>query len=528
MDSTAARRMFAATLIALVLVAGLAASVSAVEPPASASSASLSFVPVTEDGRDARPVLRGPVDDEIYIVGPGDGFRITIVGPTIETHSGTVTPEGELVIPGVAAVAVAGETLASVKERLSLRVGERYKDVEVTVSLVDVRLFQVHVLGAVENPGVYIATAMDPVSVIIDLAGGPLPGASRRNIVVTRYGGAEVRADLTRYLNTGDMSANPPVVDGDVIYVPYSTSFVEISGGVHRPGRYELVAGETVGDLVNIAGGFVRGALADSVEVRTFVDGRTARTVFVASGGGGADRVLEDGDQVTVKLNPHWKTPKEVTIQGEVLYPGSYGIDEGKDRLSDVVARAGGFTEDASVALSILVRPEVPVEDDPEFERLQTMTAGEMENTEYAYLKTMYRHVRGRVSLDFAKAMAGDASHDVLLSDGDVIVVPKDDDTVNVIGQVGNPGKIQHAPGKHYRFYIEEAGGFSYGASRGRIRVIKGATGERRRARFAGALEPGDVVWVPEKPETDWLEFLKEIASLASAVATVYLVVTTN
>lgn len=483
---------------------------------------------LSAQGAAAEPpvVLRGPVDADVYIVGPGDRFRITIVGPVVETHEGIVTPEGELVLPGIAAVSVAGRDLSTIKAMLRDRVAERYSEADVSVSLVEVRRFQVNVLGAVEKPGTYVATAMEPVGALIDAAGGLADGASERNIIVTRLGGETERVDLERYTNTGDMDANPPVVDGDVVYVPFAESRVGIFGGVNRPGTYELVSGETLHDLLGVAGGLVRGALADSIEITSFADDRVSVTSHVSLADGGASRMLRDGDVVTVRVDTHWRTQKQVNLQGEVRYPGTYAITEGEDTLSALIARAGGLTDDASADLSAVIRPGIVDEVDPEFERLSAMAAGDMESTEYAYFKTMYRHSDGRVSTDFAKAISGDPDHDVLLADGDVIVVARAQNSVNVIGQVSSPGKVEYEPGKRYRHYIDEAGGFADRASRGGTRVIKGATGEWKRARTAGRLEPGDIIWVPETPERDWLEFLKDIAAIASSVATVYLVVT--
>jgi len=470
--------------------------------------------------------LRGAVDDEEYIVGPGDRFSITIWGQNVTTASVSVTPEGDLVLPGVATVPVAGRTLADVKDDVQNRLGALYGNSEVSVALTALRRIQVNVLGAVLEPGPYVATALSPASQLVRTAGGLIDGASERNIVISRRGGQRERLDLTRYHNTGDLTADPPILDGDVIFVPHATAFVSVYGGVARPGEYELVEGETIASLIDVAGGLVRGAIADTVELTTFVDESTRRSFLVGNALRGADaRALRDGDQVVVRFDQDWRALTRVEVDGEVEYPGEYAISEGVDRLSDVIGRAGGPTEGASLVLARLIRSSARRDRDLEYERLSDMDVGDMTSEEYAYLKSRARQLPGTVSVDFARALDGDDAHDVLLVDGDRIEIPKVETTVEVIGQVARPGRVTHAPGERYGYYVRAAGGYSPDASRGAARVIKGSTGERRRARTAGALEAGDVVWIPEREDINWWGIIKDVAAFASTVATLYLII---
>ena len=106
--------------------------------------------------------LAGPVDDATYVVGPGDVFSITVWGQNVVSHRATVSPEGELVIPGVATVAVAGRLLRDTKADVARSLESFYRDVEVSVSLVGLRNILVNVLGGVIDPGTYVGTALDP------------------------------------------------------------------------------------------------------------------------------------------------------------------------------------------------------------------------------------------------------------------------------------------------------------------------------------------------------------------------------
>ncbi len=471
------------------------------------------------------PVLQGPVDDGTYIVGPGDRFSITVWGQGVASHLVTVTPEGELVIASVATVPVAGKLLRDAKVDVAKSLELFYHNVEVSVSLVGLRRMLVNVLGGVKVPGSYAGTALDLAGELVRKAGGPAPDASSRNIRITRRNGQEHQVDLVRYRNTGDVAANPPILDGDVIFVPHAVEFVHIEGAVAAPARYERIAGETVGSLIELAGGFARGAVRDSVEVRQFVDDREMRSFFVdARSPAGAGTELGDGDQVYVRELNEWRRVTSVEVEGEVERPGPCGISEGTDRLSDVIRWAGGPTAEASLEDARLIRTVPWGGPDVEFTRLQEMPVSEMTEMEYDYFRIRSRD-RGTVVVDFVRALGGDESEDVLLLDGDRVVVPKRTTTVEVIGQVVDPGEVKHMPGKRYDYYIKEAGGYGSAARKDRVRVVSGSTGEWMDARRANVLSPGDVVWVPERPETDWWKVTKEIAAFLTSVATVYIVV---
>ena len=508
----------------LTLVAVLFAAPAAAVDATNANVGVKSVRPV-EEWVARSPALSGPIDDSTYIVGPGDKFSITVWGQGTVSHSVVVTPEGELVLPGIATIPVAGEVLEDVKRAISDRLSGFYHDVEVSVSLTDLRDMLVNVLGRVKDPGTYMGTPLDLAGEFIQKAGGLMPDASTRNIAVTRRSGDEARVDLARYENTGDVTANPPVLDGDVIFVPYAVAFVSVYGAVGSPGTFELAEGETVASLIELAGGFARGAITDSVEVRGFTGGVQASSVIVdLSAVAGAGRLLADGDQVYVREVTEWRRVTHVAVEGEVERPGPYGIEEGVDRLSDIVRRAGGPTPEAWLRGARLVRPRSEDDPDAEFERLSGMPVSEMTGLEYPYFKSRQRDQMSVVS-DFERAIAGDESEDALLLDGDLIVIPRYVDTVEVLGQVANPGKVGHLSGKGYGHYVEQAGGYTSLARKSRIRVVRGATGEWMYARSAGALEPGDLVWVPERGESNWWRVARELAGFIMSVVTVYVVI---
>lgn len=515
-----------------VLATLAAVLLSVAAAPAQTSAAALvaeTEIPEQIPAADAdrgRSALRGPVDDELYIMGPGDRLSVVLWGRSDVTHMVVVSPEGAVILPGVAPVPVAGLTLKAAKSRIADRLGEIYRNVEIDVALTALRAIRVNVLGGVARPGEYTGTALDLAGELIERAGGLRADASDRNIIIRRRTGEESRVDLTRYRNAGDMSGNPPILDGDVIFVPQAVAFVEVSGAVAWPGRYELAPGDTFESLMELAGGFARGAVTDTVFLRRFVDDTTTERMPLSMARS-ADRAtpLEDGDQLCVHFRNEWRVARRVIVEGEAVRPGPYGINEGADRLSSVLRRAGGPTKEASLSEAVVIRTPPTVEIDLELERLEGVPVSSMTDTEHAYWASRLREDPGRVVADFRKALEGDVDHDVLLRDGDLIVLPKASLTVRVSGQVANPGRVAHVEGKRYSYYVQAAGGYESGARRGRARVVRGATGEWVPAGRAGALEPGDEIWVPERREGATWKLIKDVAQLVAAIATAYLLI---
>ena len=513
-------------------IVGLLASVPAA--PASATPIGVGAVPADTSGLAAAPsalppldvrALQGPVDPDAYRIGPGDVFAVTVVGPSPETWQLPVTPEGFVMLPRSGLVDVAGLSLAKAKEKITGALGDAYRNIDLHVALMSLRRVRVHVTGQVLRPGTYTGTALDLAGEMIAAAGGLTDEASRRAIRLVRRDGTELRVDLDRYDRTGDVEANPTILGGDVVRVPFVKQQVSVEGAVESPGIYEFVEGDRVGDLLEIAGGLTWDARTDSLEVRP--------RRFTGDSGAGTlplneatlARAVRDGDQVNVGYLDDRSAFRFVTIEGQVRFPGPYGVREGTDRLSDIVRRAGGFTPRASLGEATLIRSHGAEKTDPEFERLKLIPVQDMSETEYAYFKSKSRERKGLVVVDFEAFADGNEAEDHLLENGDRIFVPERRETITVSGSVTLPGLITYVPDRRAGYYIEQAGGYSSKADRGETTVIKSVTGEWEPAGDAGAIVPGDEIWVPERPERDWWQFAQDAVRFAASIATVYLVI---
>ena len=487
--------------------------------------------------------LDRPVDPNSYVVGPGDGFVVYIWGQVNQYHDLTVTPEGKLIVPYVEPIKVAGLTLAEAKRRVIQKVQERYR-AKVSVELKSLRRIRVFVTGYVAQPGAYDVTpvhrAMDVLMGVevtpmyeVKAKAGLMVAGSRRNIKIFRRNGDTLRVDLDRFINLGDLSANPYLEAGDIIYVPPRSDVVHIYGAVKIENRsaYELLPGETVADLVELAGGLREDAWHIAELVRFKDDGVTKERYIIDLNGQLHNPddpfYLKPGDQLFIRHIPNWRPRAWVEVIGEVKHPGPYPIKDGVTTLSQVIEEAGGFTKDAALERATLERRQAKfVLPDPEFQRLRQISSvmgglEKMKPLEYDYLKTRSRENRYLVSVDFEKLfLEGDKSQDVVLRYGDVINIPRKWETVTVSGQVEHPGMVPFVKGMGPEYYIRQAGGYTKKADKGRVQVIKARTQVWMSKDEAKTLEPGDTIFVPEHPEHDWWGFVKDASAVAGQLAT--------
>ncbi|MFH1277259.1 MAG: SLBB domain-containing protein [Candidatus Eisenbacteria bacterium] len=509
----------AGSLAALFVLAILAAS----PCPGQESATGISPLHVSE----------GTISDSLYMVGPGDVFVVTMLGEAQQSFTVPVTPEGTVVVPPAGSIAVADMTLRQAKSEVIRVLSRYYRGVEIQFTLTKLRRFEIHVLGQVNDPGTYIVTPVTRVSAAIDMAGGFLEKGSRRRVAIHRADGSKALADVLRFERLGERKWNPFVSDGDLILVPVALGYATVFGMVALPGTYEVVPGEKISDFLRIAGDFTDDAVREDVEIRRFLSDDPSRTSgfrvdFMKDppSSGEPDLFVHSGDEIFVRGVPQWHLHRGVLVTGEVKYPGVYVVDEGSERLAGIVNRAGGFTEDADLYEATLTRQSFLSEaEDREYERLRTMPVVDMTEDEYAYFKMRSREKKEQVVVDFeALFRRGDPEQDVLLRRGDIITVPQLSRTITVSGQIVNPGRIPFKEGEDYRYYVTRAGGYAARASKGKIRIIKGSTGiwfDRGETK----LEPGDTIWIPEKPDRDYWELFKDFMTVAAQVATVYLVV---
>ncbi|HTY58814.1 MAG TPA: SLBB domain-containing protein, partial [Bacteroidota bacterium] len=465
--------------------------------------------------------LESTIDPANYYVGPSDVIAVNIwMTPPVSLVL-TVTPEGTLIIPTVGEVRVADTTLAEAKVRILAEVRKRYRFAEATVTLLAPRQIVVSVTGKVLNPGSYVMSSTSRVDKAIEEANKPrvgqnagelpsiLTSSSTRNIALRHKDGRASRADITKFFATKEDRWDPYLREGDIIVVPqnfFTKNVIGIYGEVNSPGRYEYVQGDSLKDMIRIAYGFTRWANADSVELsRLDLSGSQMTSRFLdglaIAAGRAPDVPLLPGDRIIVRGKPDRRADYTVEIIGEVEFPGVYPIARGGTRLSQVIRSAGGFTDRAFLASSVVQR-RTTAASEVYLERLESLRGGvPPEDSTYYYLETDLRMRKELVDVDFERLFVkGDSSQDVILQDGDRIVITSPKTSIYVFGQVAIPGNVPFAPGADAAYYIGKAGGFTDRARTGDVKIVKAKT-RQWLAPSATTIEGGDYIWVPKEIE---------------------------
>jgi polysaccharide export outer membrane protein len=512
--------------------------------------------------------LEGPVNPSQYLVGPYDLFSVNLWTEVSLSFSGFVTPEGTLIIPTVGEVYVAGHSLKDVKGIVTREVRKRYAKGDVSVTLVGPRSFVVKVAGVVKRPGAYILSAVERVDRAIYLAnlpmteeketplaprrvdGGQIPPyyrdedvkveqtPSMRNIRLVRANGDTIEVDLIRFYSTGEAAYNPYLQDGDIVIVPsedLEANSVSIQGAVRLAGRFEYHRNDSLTTMFKIANGLAAAADTGNAElVRLMPDGKSFEAIpldvrKVLSGE--MNLALQPNDRVFVRWRKNLREDYTVTIKGEVHHPGDYPISRYGTTLSEVIARAGGFTPEAAVAECKIIRKsnsDDPLEKNPDYQRLADMRLSGMDKEEREYYTFESAIRRNFVSVDFRRLFIdNDSTSDVTLRDGDLIMVPSRGRTVYVYGQVGNAGFVSFIPGSDYQYYIEKAGGYTEAADKGNVSIIK-AGSKKWVTPGTVPVEEGDAIFVSRQPERDvayYLALTRDILTVTTAAATIYFLI---
>lgn len=473
--------------------------------------------------------LEGTIDADSYVLGAGDALAIGFWGEVNRHETLYVNPDGDILVVPVGPIRVDGLTLTEARDLIREKLAPYYRPTILSVSLIAVRTFQVHVVGMVGKPGACEANAVTRVSQVVALAGSLSADASRRNIEILR-GDETILADLTRYMLLGDNSVNPFLRDGDIVRVPPRRGDVSVYGSVYRQGTYEYIEGESVAELIELAGGLRPEALTDSIEVQRFdvADPTEWQRFFI---GGDVATLgsfgLSMDDHVFIRGVPEWHRDAHVLIRGEVKYPGMYVVDEGAEALSELIERAGGFTGEASLAEAVLIRGLYTWRDLPPELELEALAEASqsMDWKEKDLFKTLTRETKGMVSMSLAQLMAGaDDAIDPVLYDGDVIEVPRATNMVRVMGSANNPGLVPIKEGRYANYYIREAGGYASRADRRGTRVIRARSGQKIKPGH-GVVHPGDIIWIPEKRERDSWETFRDVIGMLAQIATIFLVI---
>ena len=409
------------------------------------------------------------------------------------------------------------------------------------------------VSGAVFRPGQYHIGdgGVTTVRSLIEAADGLTEDAFGAHGVLRR-----LRADRSYKVISVDVAgilsgsvADIPLESEDELFIPTQAELiasrtVTIDGEVLSPGEYQWAENMTVEDLVMQAGGLTDAASVAKVDVsRRLRDPKATEATteiaqtftfalkegFIIDGTPGF--MLEPYDVVQVRRSPGFHTPRQVTINGEVTFGGSYTMEKKNQRLSDLVKMAGGVTKDAYVEGARLVRRMNDMELARRDMAMQTARQGQGARDSVSLEKLAIDSVYTvGIHLDEAlKHPGGDA--DIVLREGDELIVPEFEGTVKISGDVMYANTVAYTSGKSYRWYVKQAGGFGQRAKKSKAYVVY-PNGTMAMAKRGTEIAPGCEIVVPSKPKKEtvtaaqWVSIGTGVAGLISSLAMIYYVIT--
>lgn len=508
--------------LCLVLVACLLAPTAAIgqvqgpPPPPPQSSFPRppgTFTPFTPSRPDLGTVYGGTtrnIAGPDYRLGPGDVLDVQIAGRIDTTRLQVVVdPEGALNIPPLGAIPVGGLTLLEANRKIAARARSVLRFADVSVAVIAPRAFEVVVSGEVERPGTMQVIATQRLHEVLLTAGGITPRGSVRHVHVSDSTG-EREVDLLAFELRGDLAQNPLVREDMRVHVPPRGPSVTLAGAVRRPGEYELSSNASLRDLLDLTGGLSQtGAGSEARLTRVGANGRKA-TVSLdlrAALQPPADVPLQPGDalyvppltvlQDVVEARGAFNgTPEsgKTTTAGKPTIVQRFELAQG-ERVRDVVVKAGGAAAFADLRLAYVERAGVS-------------------------------GPRQRVPLDMQRLLIEkDETQNILLQNGDVVVVPVVEDKVYVVGEVRTPGAQDFRPNLTPREYLALAGGPGVRA-KVMATTVTFPSGKTFAMAEAPPLEPGAVVTVPEVAVRWWQDYVTiagAVASLITAYTGIYL-----
>jgi len=392
-----------------------------------------------------------------YVLGPGDQVIVDIYGASQKSEQLTVSPDGDITVPGFGPIHVAGLSVASAQSKIRSTLGSRYASSSLKLTVGQTRSMMVNVMGEVKAPGTYTLSAFATVFHALYMAGGINDLGTLRNIQVFRNGKQVTVVDVYEYILNGRLAGNIRLHEGDVIVVGPYDCLVGVRGHVKRQMFYEMRPTESVAQVIKYAGGFTGDAYTKSVRlVRKSGERFTVHTVeeFDMSA-----FKLADGDAITVDgmINRY---ENMVEVKGAVFRPGQFELGKTVTTVRSLIEQAGGLTEDAFTARGVMYR----MKDD------RTLEAQ---------------------SVDIGGIMAGSVA-DVPLRNEDVLFIPTQTERlseriVNIQGEVLSPGTFQYAENETIEDLILRAGGLTDAASTAKVDVS-------RRIRDPKAMESGQEI----------------------------------
>ncbi|MBQ7812013.1 MAG: SLBB domain-containing protein [Bacteroidales bacterium] len=399
---------------------------------------------------------------------------------------------------------------------------------------------RLEIKGAVYRPGIYqFSDKIHTVKQLVSIADGLKGDAFTNRAIIHRE-----REDLTLEVLSFDLKkvlsgevADIELKPNDVLLVSsihdlQDVGFITVNGEVAKPGSFVFAENNTIEDIIIQAGGLLESASTVKVDVSRRIKNPQATessdtlarifTFSVKDGfvvEGDENFVLQPYDVVYVRRSPSYNTQNHVRVEGEVLFPGMYALESKSARLSDLVGQCGGVSKFAYTKGARLSRRMTP-EERTRMQSTLDMLDNARDSVDFSKIDVAETYF---VGIDLEAALANPGSDaDILLRDGDVLLVPEYLNTVKISGNVLYPNVVTYNSSMTVKDYVQMAGGYGFRAKRSKAYIVYiNGTVARAKKLSRSVVQPGCEIIVPEKQKNeDSLQKILSVATTSSSIAT--------
>ena len=460
-----------------------------------------------------------------YILGLGDQIIIQYYGADSGEFFLEIDRSGSILLPKIGPVILNGLKLEEARRLIRSRVEAQLVGVNATISIGKTKFINIFVAGNVISPGVYSMPALSRVTHALYTAGGISDIGTYRNIKVKRQGQVVGSVDLYDFLVNGDNSSDINLHPNDVVLVGLSEKNIQVRGAVKRPGIYELKNDDLI-SIINIFGGFSPGADKENVSYSSLISEVPTRVLNFTDM---KEFNFYDGDNIFIKYKPSSfvkinevernsfkSSAVRVKVQGEVLYPGEYLLENG-ETLSSLISRAGGVTKNAFLNGAVFTRENVRQREALRARQLaddvrrtvisasQTQSDNQINQTSFEFITGQLENYSGvgRVVINMSRALAGRSDADIKLLDGDALFIPTKSSTISVFGEVRRESSFVFNNKYSIDDYITMAAGITRLADEDNIYIVRAdgfvemPTGNWFKFGASRVLQEGDTIIVP-------------------------------
>jgi len=382
------------------------------------------------------PMINVPVGSD-YVIGPGDSFTINLWGNTEDAYKVTVTRDGNITLPRLGTLNVNSLTFAELKDLLGNKFKEYYPNFEMNVTMDSLRTIEIFMVGEANNPGTYSVSSLSTIITALYATGGPSKNGSIRNIKLIRNNKTVSTLDLYDFFIKGVKDNDMRLQAGDTIFIPMIEPVIGIAGYVKRPAIYEMKGTQTVGDVIDMAGGVLPISYLQNVVIERVTDHK--RRIIKSFNIDPKNKDTNDNlnmqlqDEDFIRIYPIYKGISQVVyVEGHVKYPQEYEFKDGM-KVRDLVPSYNALLSEPYLPLAEIVRL-MPPDNHPEI-----------------------------IQFNLGALMSGDETQNLKLQDSDRVIIyskwdKKDRPSVTIKGAVRAPGSYTLLEGMTIKDLIFKAG----------------------------------------------------------------------